>query len=207
MKNNFIFFIGLWSMIFASSCNSENKPIGKNNSKAVIDSFDSALPHGSTLSNAELTDEDKLKLAKALGKKAISISLDSLQNIIKNDSSGWCLYNFWNLDCAACLSVNESLKTISANPDGPSKLNIKYVNTIGLYTDQVNTYIRENGIIDEVYTIPTDTLTDWSNEIYPVWNGDLPALLFINNTEGTRLFYQQTFSKEELQAILETLTL
>ena len=66
---------------------------------------------------------------------------------------------------------------------------------------------REKGLIREVFSIPGDTLTGWANEIYPSWNGELPAILLVNNQDGTQLFYQQTFMKEELQAILETLSL
>jgi hypothetical protein len=100
-----------------------------------------------------------------------------------------------------------SLKKITDSPEFESKLTVKYVNTRNLYPTQVNEYIREKGIIDDVFTIPTDTLDNWTQQIDAIWNGELPALLLINNTDRSRLFYQQEFSKEELQAILETLTL
>ena len=100
------------------------------------------------------------------------------------------------------MEINESLKQHAI-----ADLKIKYVNTVSLYPDQINAYIREHGIADEVYSIPTDTLDNWSTQIDATWNGALPALLLINNIDGTRLFYQQEFTREELQAILETLTL
>jgi hypothetical protein len=99
------------------------------------------------------------------------------------------------------------LKHITKLPELESNLKVKYINTRSLYPDQVNAYIRENEIFEEVYTIATDTLDNWAYEIDRTWDGTLPALLLINNNDGTRLFYPQEFSEDELQAILETLTL
>ena len=200
---NIVYCFGCFYLIFyLQSCNSATDSPEENTQNERIDSFESALPHGSSLPNIEMSDEDKLKLAKAVGKEAILITIDSLHDIIEQDSSGWCLYNFWNLDCIQCLEINRSLKQIEV-----ADLNVKYVNTVSLYPDQVNAYVRENGIVNEVYSIPTDTLDNWANQIDPMWNGALPAMLLINNKEGTKLFYQQEFSKDELQAILETLSL
>ncbi len=192
--------------LFLFSCDSGNDPSKENNEVVRIDSFESALPHGASLAESVLSDEDKLKLAKATGKKAVLISIDSLSEIINTDSSGWCVYNFWNLDCGGCLEINNYLKHITKLPDLESRLNVKYINTRSLYPDQVNAYIREKEIFEEVFTIPTDTLDNWTNEIDGTWDGALPALLLINNNDGTRLFYTQEFSMDELQAILETLT-
>ena len=188
-----------------TSCTSSNDAPENKVMSEPVDSFESALPHGAALPTKELSEVDKLKLAKASGKEAILVSLDSLQQIIKNDSSGWTLYQFWNLDCAQCLELNNHLHAIETESD--LNFNLRYVNTIEIFPEQVNAYIREKGLIREVFSIPGDTLTGWANEIYPSWNGELPAILLINNQDGTQLFYQQTFMKEELQAILETLSL
>ena len=89
MKNKLIYFLSLLSFVIANGCNSPNEAPETIEQVVSIDSFDSALPHGSSLGEIEMSDEDKLKLAKAVGKKAILITVDSLQYIIKNDSSGW----------------------------------------------------------------------------------------------------------------------
>ncbi len=201
----FLIFLCLYFILLG--CGSNDNPPQDEDYLQQIDSFESAMPHGTPLPAAELSYEDKLKLAKAVGKKAILITVDSLKEIIKNDSSGWCLYSFWNLDCANCLEINIALNKIVNSSEIGSKLKVKYINTVSLYPTQVNKYIRENGIVDDVYTIPADTIDNWTGDIDVFWNGDLPALLLINNTDGSRLFYQQEFSKDELEAILETLIL
>lgn len=207
MKYKLFYLLCFYSYLSILSCDQGSKTTENSGQIERIDSFESALPHGSSLAEIEMTDEDKLKLAKAVGKKALNITIDSLQKIIETDSSGWCLYNFWSLDCKACLEINKHLKSIATSSEMESNLNVKYINTISLYPDQVNAYIRENGIVNKVYTIPTDTLENWPTQIDAIWNGELPAMLLLNNNDGTRLFYQQEFSREELQAILETLTL
>jgi len=207
MKYKLFYLLSLLSIFSAFSCDSNNTASQTNVENEPVDSFESAVPHGAALPGSEMSDEDKLKLAKAIGKKAILISTDSLQKIIENDRSGWCLYNFWNLDCKNCLEINNNLNQLSKLPEFESKIKITYVNTISLYPEKVNAYIRENGIINDVFTIPSETLDNWTNKIDAFWDGKLPAMLLINNNDGTRLFYPQSFSKEELQAILETLTL
>ncbi len=208
MKNNFISWFCILLNIAVLSCEAPKKdPSEKNNQVEHIDSFESALPHGSSLGDTEMSDEDKLKLAEAVGKKAELIKLETLNQIIETDTSGWCLYQFWNLDCTNCLEINRYLNQLTRNQEFNSKLEIRYVNTKNLHPDQVNAYIRENEIVEEVYTISTTKLDDWATQIDQQWNGDLPALLLINNKDGSRLFYQQAFSMEELQAILGTLTL
>lgn len=207
MKYKLFYLLVCCSFLLTMSCESSGNSSKIDQQTERIDSFDSALPHGASLTERELSDADKLKLGNALGKKAILVSLDSLQTIIQNDSSDWCLYHFWNLDCAKCLEINAYLQELKALPEIGSQLKTKYVNTVSLFPDQVNSYIRENGIVDEVYTIPADTLDNWTHRIDPGWNGEYPAILLINNSDGTRLFYQREFSKEELEAILETLTL
>ncbi len=206
MKYGISYLFCLYIVFFGQSCDSRIHSGSDAEHTEAIDSFESALPHGTALPSTELSDEDRLKLAKAIGKSAKLISLDSLQNIIKNDSSGWCLYQFWNLDCLDCLKINESLKTLTSPPE-QLNIKVKYINTRGLYPEQVNEYIREKGIAEEVFTVSTDTLDNWTYKIDSSWDGNLPAFLLVNHLDGTKLFYQQEFSKDELQAILETLTL
>lgn len=207
MKYKLFYLLSLLSIFYVISCNSSDNSSQVNDQYEPIDSFESALPHGASLPESEMSDEDKLKLGKAVGKKAILISVDSLLEIIENDSSGWCLYTFWNLECESCLELNNSLNELIKLPEIESHIRLKYVNTINLYPDRVNAYIREKGIVEDVFTLPTNKLDNWTNKIDAKWNGDLPALLLINNYDGTRLFYPQSFSKDELLAILETLTL
>ena len=207
MKYKLIYLLSLLSIFYAFSCDSNSTGSQTIVENDPIDSFESALPHGASLQGSELSDEDKLKLAKAVGKKALLISTDSLQKIIENDRSGWCLYNFWNLECESCLEINNSLNQLSKLPEIESNIKITYVNTISLHPELVNAYIREIGIINDVFTIPTVRSDNWTNKIDAFWDGKFPAMLLINNNDGTRLFYPQSFSKDELQAILETLTL
>jgi len=43
------------------------------------------------------------------------------------------------------------------------------------------------------------------SQIDKSWNGTIPATLFVDNKNKTRLFYQQEFTYPELQAIVSPL--
>ena len=94
MKNLTFFFIFCHLILAVLSCDSTNKSPKSNGQNENIDSFESALPHGSALANIEMSDEDKLKLAKAIGKEAILITLDSLKILLSKIAVGGVYITF-----------------------------------------------------------------------------------------------------------------
>ena len=171
------------------------------------DSFETALPHGTALPSVELSDEDKIKIAKASGRQSSPITLDTLLELINRDTNLLIVYQFWNLDCSPCLKINDILQNLQYDSNGDSRFEIVHINTNALYPENVNAYIREKEIISSVYSLATDTLAGWSSQIDPSWTGEVPAMLIVKKSEGIRLLYQHHFEKEELEALIEPLTL
>ncbi len=188
-----------------ASCSSNNNPSSHTEAES-IDSFESALPHGKALNKEELSDEDKIKLAQANGISAKLLTFDSLKVLIEEDSSGLIIYNFWNLDCQNCKAVIEMLKSIQNENLYDIDFKTVNVNINSLFPDMVNSYIREKEIVDPVYTIEMDSIFNWTADIQNGWEGQLPAILIVNKRDGLKLFYQQSFTTEELQTILLPLT-
>ena len=187
------------------SCSSGNKEQSATEDNP-IDSFESALPHGKMLKERELSDEDKIKLAKATGRKAEVLTFDALKALIEEDSSGLVIYNFWDLDCQNCVSSIEMLRKIQYEVFDSLYVKVVYINTNGLFPDMVNSYIREKEIVDQVYTVAMDSIPNWSSYFQNGWEGQLPATLIVNNEDGIRLFYQKEFTIEEFQTVLLPLT-
>jgi hypothetical protein len=194
-----IFFIIIYS------CSSENKR-NPSISKGSIDSFESAMPHGKSLDISELSGQDKQKLAHASGIIAEVIPCDSLKKLISNDSPGLTIYNFWDLSCKSCLTNNLILKRIQSENIDSLAFKVVYVNINGNSPDMVNSYIRENEIIDKTYIVKLDTIVNWPSYFQNGWEGQLPAMMIVNNDDGTRLFYQKEFTFEEFGALLFPLT-
>lgn len=202
IKQNYLL---LWSMIILTTCQSDQSQ-NTNNPDNPVDSFESALPHGKPLPDLELSDADKLKLAMASGREAFPISPDSLSAIIDTDSVGLIIFNFWNPDCKACYQNIENLGNLKYGSEEMLDFELIHINTDTLYPEMVNSIIREKDIIDPVFTIYNNNISDWTSMIYSSWDGQLPAVLIINKEDGTKLFYQKAFNLEELHAVLLPLT-
>lgn len=193
-------------IILIYSCSSGD-PSNQKMDEVYIDSFESALPHGKMLEVGELSDVDKIKLAKANGIEAKILPVDSIIQQIDSDTSGLIIYNFWNMDCSACKSTIDILKKLRQETFQVENIEVVHINTISLYPEMINSFIREYDIVEKVYTIPTDTIPMWPNRFQNDWDGQLPAILIVNNLDGTRLFYQKEFSQEEIETVLLPLTL
>ena len=70
-----------------------------------------------------------------------------------------------------------------------------------------NSFIRENDVTSEIF-YSSDTLnSEWFRKIHPNWSGEVPAIFMVNQTDGTHLFYQKSFSKGELYTLIQPFTL
>lgn len=175
---------------------------------AEIDPFEAAVPHGASLPSTELSAADKEKLSQAKGRIIKIIEHQTLVDKVANAKGILTIFNFWSFENPTSLVLNEHLTKIQ-NEFGHNKVKLVYINIDQLATtERLNTYIREKGIVDEVYYI--NDLKDkknWSFDIFQQWNGDLPALIVVNRSDGTNLLYQKAFNYEELAVVIQPLTL
>ncbi len=191
------------AFLFIFSCSTEKK---KDKSK-ISDPFETALPHGKSLPEEELSLEDQQKLQTASGREVSLISMDSLTNMMDSLTDGLSLINFWSFDCKECPANNRLLEQVQSDL-GETVLQIRHVNVDDLETlPQINASIRAQGLINDCYLLQTDSLYNWSSSIQGNWSGELPAIVLLNQSEGIRLFYQKAFRKEELMALLQPFTL
>jgi hypothetical protein len=202
MKNSFL--IGL---VFLSICFSfckNNKP--KDNA-AKVDPFESAMPHTVTNLNSELSHEDKKKLANAKGKTAIPISKTEMGSLIQYSNEILHIYSFFKLDSVESMKANQTILATQKEM-GDSLFNvILFSLDPAENSNKLNSFIRENEVTSEVF-YSSDTLSsDWFRKIHPNWSGEVPAIFMVNQSDGTHLFYQKSFSKEELSTLVQPFTL
>jgi hypothetical protein len=205
MKKQSITLLTLFSLLIFWTCSA---PDGQDTNMPhnQIDSFESAIPHGTPLSQTEFSALEKSKLRSARGKEVELISVDSLRYMFDRDSIGLVLYNFLHPGCTSCKETSKMIVELHQNVIGPDKFNI--VHLIPKTSDVViiNGMIREWDLVDPVNYIQLDTFPAGFSVIDNNWNGQCPAILLINKEEGLRLFYQKTFNINELEAILLPLT-
>jgi thiol-disulfide isomerase/thioredoxin len=184
------------------ACSSKVEP------EKVVDPLTAAIPHGEAMPEIELSEEDKNKLSQAKGRKVKSISLAALKEKMDANNNRMHIYNFWQLDCADCLNMNEMLSQLSQELANP-KINIILINLDDATKEmEINTYLRQHNIVNEAYRLNSIPSSDfWSQDLVKTWNGELPATLFNNKQDDIALFYQHGFKYEELMAVVQPLIL
>ena len=164
----------------------------------------SAIPHAEALPTTELSKEDKTKLLEAAGKTLDQISVTDLQNMFAQSSNQLHVYAFWNSKCKACFENIKNLKQYYAGIDS-EKVRIITIN-IGDSSKSANLNFRSNNIVFDTYQLMSKD-AKWMKLIDEEWDGGLPAIFMVNKSEDLFLKYYKMMSKNEIEAILQTLVI
>lgn len=195
----FYFHLTIISLLIFSSCKNDNT----NAEKAKIDPFEAATPHGKALPQSELSEIDKNKLAEAKGKSAFKISKNEVDSLFRYSNDQLHIYSFFSLDHPDCSQVNSALLELQKEW-GDTTFQVIF---FSIDTDKklraINSSIREQGVTSDVFVTSDSLDVNWFNQINPNWTGEVPAIYLVNQSEGTDIFYQKVFSKEELSAIIQ----
>ena len=202
MKNHFII-----SFLFLSICFSFYKNNNQNEKATKVDPFESAMPHTITDLNSELSQADKKKLANAKGKSAIPISKNEMDSMIQYSDQILHIYSFFSVDSLESLEANQVILATQEEM-GDSLFNVIFFSLDHPNNlNKINSFIRENDVTSEVFYSSDILNSNWFRKIHPNWSGEVPAILMVNQSDRTHLFYQNTFSKEELSTLIEPFTL
>ena len=169
--------------------------------------FEAALPHSDALpTKAVLSEADKQKLATAKGKSVDEIQVSDIEQMFDAAQDKLHIFNFWQLDCKECVEMNSHLEAITNEVD-EEKLKVVFINVDDIEDKgKINTYIRSKGITNEAYILKNKK-EGWADGLHEDWDGKLPALFLVNETEGIILFVQRALEKDELMRMIETLAL
>ena len=198
-----VFSLFLLLLLALPACQNTTKP----NPATAINPDESALPHGTTLPGVELSAADKAILGKAHGRTVDSLSVAKLTQMVDSLSGKLYVLYFWSLDCIDCEQMAANLVRVNEEIDD-ELLQLIFINIDDPeFDDQINARIREQNLTSDCYLLSQGNSDQWFSVIQSNWTGELPAILLLNESEGTRLFYQKSFSFEELWALFEPFTL
>ncbi len=198
MKLTPFYFLALISLLFLQCKNSNPKDTKK-------DSFESAMPHSKSLPSSELSMEDKQKLANAQGKSILPISKNQLDSLFLYSEDILHVYSFFNSNNPSCKIVNDALLNLQQEV-GDTTLRLIFFSLDGQENlKEINSAIRENGVTTDVFYSSDLIDEDWYNKVNPKWEGEVPAIFLLNQSDGTQLFYQKNFAPEELSAVIQPL--
>lgn len=191
------------SLLFVTCKNGTNK---QNSTENESETSPTSHTQNQPEEYSKLSEDDRIKLANARGLTAQSLSFEALQTKIAQSDHILHAYAFWQLGQPESMNLIKNLRKMK-DEVGEQNLKLILINLDSKYKQvQLNTFIRENGVTSEVFMVEEDTNAQ-STKIHPDWDDSIPAVLFINKTNGTNLFYHQTLIFEELMAIVQPLLL
>lgn len=164
-----------------------------------------ALPHNMMEQQNDLSEAESRQLMEARGKSVQAISTRELKQLLLKDSSRVVAVNFWRQGCSECMELQHHLQRIQTQ-NGAGMLNILSLNLDApQQQDQVNLTLRTAGITSPVFQL-SDPEKLHELGIPETASGAVPALALFNGTMP-EAFYQQSFTENELSAVLQAFLL
>ena len=190
-------------MLFLFLACQPNKPEPKE--AKIIDPLQAALPHGDTLPDSEMSEDDRLKLEKAIGRTADTIQINKLIQQIDSSSNLLHAYVFWKLECQTCISQYKMVHKLQQEV-GETNLKVILVNLDhATELPKVNTQIRLQGVSSEVFAVTDFEISALPPKYRNLFSSKLPTILFANKSHGTFIFYDRIFEYPELFATTQPL--
>lgn len=118
-----------------------------------------------------------------------------------NDGNTWVI-NFWATWCAPCVKEMPYLEQIGKDYAGRGvKVLLVSLDFVNQLDTRVLPFVEKHGLLSEVILLNDPKANSWIPKVSDKWSGALPATLIYNNNH--RSFYEQTFSLEELEAVVK----
>jgi len=187
------YFLLIFTLIFISSCGNESPQVDPNIS---------ALPHSDALPSKALSQKDQAKLLNAKGKTTELIKQGDLLKMLTSAENKLYIFAFWKMDCEGCLTNLQNLSKIQFLESEAKVISINLDDKDAL--KEVTLFTRSNNIPFENYLLNIED-KNFFQTFAESWDGNLPAIFLVNQSEEVFLKYYKALSENELEAITSAL--
>jgi thiol-disulfide isomerase/thioredoxin len=133
------------------------------------------------------------------------LSLDQLDARIEQGKDTVYVVNFWATWCAPCIKELPYFEKLNTNyKNKPLKVILVSVDFKSKLEKEVIPFVKRNQLNTEVFLLNEKSEQEYIERVSKSWTGSIPATLIFNKQKGTRNFYEQEFTFEELEKVYLT---
>ena len=118
------------------------------------------------------------------------------------DSSKTYVVNFWATWCAPCVKELPHFETLQKNYKADIEVILVSLDFPHQYESKLKPFIQKHQFKSKVVVLDDPDMNSWIPKVDSQWDGASPVTLIYNTSK--RLFYNRTFTYDELETELQT---
>lgn len=149
----------------------------------------------------DIVVETTTELSNTLKAKVPSLDFSELNKFLTIENDTTYVVNFWATWCRPCIKELPAFEKLTVDySDKKVKVLLVSLDFPDKIDSQVVPFIEKNNILSQVLLLDDGDANSWIPKVSEKWSGAIPATLIYNKNK--RLFYERSFSFEELQGEL-----
>jgi len=133
------------------------------------------------------------------------IKVPELTKILNNPENKLFVINFWATWCAPCIKELPSFEKAAKEYD-PTK--VKFILVSLDFPSQIEKrlipFLEKNKVTLDVAVMTDVDYNSWIDLVDPLWQGDIPATLFLNNATQKKYFHMGTVDGPALKKYINS---
>ena len=143
--------------------------------------------------------------SKLAGQNIEYIKIPELTKILNNPDNKLFVINFWATWCPPCIKELPNFEKAAKDYD-PAK--VKFILISLDFPSQIGKrllpFLKKNKITLDVAVMTDVDYNSWIDLVDPLWQGNIPATLFLNNATQKRYFHMGTVDGPELKKYINS---
>jgi len=143
--------------------------------------------------------------SKLAGQNIEYIKIPQLTEILNNPDNKLFVVNFWATWCLPCIKELPSFEKVAIEYD-PAKVKFILVSLDfpSQIEDRLIPFLKKNKVTLDVVVMTDVDYNSWIDLVDPLWQGNIPATLFLNNATQKRYFHMGTVNGPELKKYINS---